>query len=83
MLVALDLSTRIKAKQRLNHALIAVGKRLAEALSAELKIISAIEVPTLLSDLDLVDPLAYVKEQKKAMRPHLLQARPCRKSDHL
>lgn len=72
VLVALDLSTRNKVKQRLNHALISAGKRLAEALNAELKIISAIEVPTLLADLDLVDPLAYVKEQKEAMRPHLL-----------
>lgn len=72
VLVALDLSTRDKVKRRLNHALINVGKHLAEGLNAELKIISAIEVPTLLADLDLVDPLAYVKEQKEGMRPHLL-----------
>ena len=72
VLVALDLSTRDNVKRRLNHALISVGKHLAEALNTELKIISAIEVPTLLSELDLVDPLAYVKEQKEAMRPHLL-----------
>ncbi|MEP0202012.1 MAG: universal stress protein [Halioglobus sp.] len=73
VLVALDLSTGNKAKQRLNHELIEAGKRLAVVLNAELRIISAIEVPTLLADLDLLDPLAYVKEQKEAMRPHLLE----------
>jgi len=73
VLVAVDLSTTNKAKQRLNHSLIETGKRLAGALDAELKIISAIEVPTLLSDLDLLDPLSYVKEQKEAMRPHLVE----------
>jgi universal stress protein E len=72
VLVALDLSTRNKVKQRLNHALIDAGKLLAGALDAELRIIAAIEVPVLLSELDLVDPLAYVREQKAAMRPHLL-----------
>jgi len=54
-----------------NHKVLGAAQRLAEALGVELEIITAIEIPTLLSDLDLVDPIAYVKEAKEDMKPQI------------
>jgi universal stress protein E len=71
VLVTLDLSSSLASKRALNHKVLGVAKRLAEALDVELEIITAIEIPTLLSDLDLVDPIAYVKEAKEDMKPQI------------
>jgi universal stress protein E len=71
VLAALDLGTRSKTKRALNDAVITRAKALAEALGVELKLIGAIEVPTLLADLDIVDPASYAKEQREAMLPYI------------
>ena len=71
ILAAVDLSASSRQKKRLNHAIIEHAQRYASALDAELQVISALEIPTLLSDLDLVDPLTYEKQQKETMQPHL------------
>ncbi|TXS92854.1 universal stress protein [Parahaliea maris] len=69
VLAALDLGTRVKGKRRLNLEVIEQSRHIAEALDAELKLICAVEVPTLLAELDMVDPAAFVREQKKNMAP--------------
>jgi universal stress protein E len=71
VLVALDLSSEIATKRKLNDKVLGLAKGLADTLDVELKIITAIEIPRLLSDLDLVDPIAYVKEAKEAMKPQI------------
>ena len=71
ILAAVDLGTRNKQKQALNDKIITYASGLARAFDAPLKIVCAIEIPTLLADMDLVDPGAYVKQQKEAMAPHL------------
>jgi universal stress protein E len=71
VLAALDLGTRSRSKQRLNGQVLKHAQRLAAALKVELRVISAIEVPTLLADLDLVDPHSYAKEHREAMLPHI------------
>ena len=71
VLAALDLDTSKRSKRKLNEAILGTAKSLADALGVELKIISAINVPTLLSDLDLVDPVTYAKEHREALMPHL------------
>jgi len=71
VLVTLDLSSSVVSKRALNDKVLGVAKRLAEALDVELEIITAIEIPTLLSDLDLVDPIAFVKEAKADMKPQI------------
>lgn len=71
VLAAIDLGATSAQKRKLNHAIIIRARALAQALDTELKIVSAIEIPTLLSDLDLVEPLAYLREHKAAMQPHL------------
>ncbi len=67
VLAAVDLATSNKNKRRLNDKVVAAAKAVAEALGQELKLIAAIEVPTLLADFDLVDPGEYVSKQKVAM----------------
>jgi universal stress protein E len=71
VLAALDLGTRSRSKQKLNDEILRQAKMIAQALKVELRIISAIEVPTLLSDLDLVDPVSYTKEQREGMLPRI------------
>mgnify|MGYP001815958468 CR=1 FL=1 len=71
VLVALDLSSDVATKRKLNDKTLGIAKGLAAALGVELEIIAAIEVPTLLSDLDLVDPTAYAREAKEAMKPQI------------
>jgi universal stress protein E len=71
VLAALDLGTKSRSKQKLNHQVLGQAKNLAEGLGVELKIISATAVPTLLSDLDIVDPDSYARSQEEASRPHI------------
>jgi universal stress protein E len=71
VMAALDLSTTIRSKQALNHRIIEAGKDLAQALGTELKLIAAVEVPTLLADLDLVDDHAYLQQAKEKMQPQI------------
>jgi universal stress protein E len=71
VLVALDLSSQIATKRKLNDKVLGLAKGLADTLDVELEIIAAIEISRLLSDLDLVDPIAYVKEAKEAMKPQI------------
>ena len=71
VLVTLDLSSEVATKRKLNDKTLGIAKGLAAALGVELEIITAIEIPTLLSDLDLVDPATYAREAKVAMKPQI------------
>ncbi|MFT4519105.1 MAG: universal stress protein E [Halioglobus sp.] len=71
VLVTLDLSSTVARKRALNRKVLEAGRDLAAALEVELKIITAIEIPALLSDLDLVDPIAYVRDAREAMKPQI------------
>lgn len=73
VLACLDLGTTIPSKRKLNHKVLTAAKELAAALEVELEIIAAIEVPALLSDLDLVDPDAYARQAREEMEPHILE----------
>lgn len=71
VLASLDLSSDLPAKRKLNHKVLASAKWLAEALGVELEIITAVEVPVLLADLDLVDPVTFAREAVQEMQPHI------------
>lgn len=71
VLAALDLGTRKRSKQQLNSLVLGAAKDIAGALGVELKIVSAIEVPVMLADLDLVDPVSYAKKHREELLPHL------------
>ncbi|WOJ93958.1 universal stress protein [Congregibacter variabilis] len=71
VMAALDLGTRKRSKQQLNSRVLGAAKALAEALGVELKIMSAIDIPSVLADLDLVDPISYTKKHRQEMLPHL------------
>lgn len=69
VMACLDLGTSVALKRKLNEAILERAIALADALDVELEIICAIEVPTLLADLDLVDPHTYIADAKKDMAP--------------
>lgn len=71
VLVTLDLLTRSRSKRALNHKLLAIAVNLSQTLDVDLEIITAIEIPTLLADMDLVDPIAYTKEARASMQPQI------------
>jgi len=71
VLATVDLASSVPEKIALNHAVIDKAKRFASALGTDLRIITAVEIPAILAELDLVDPLAYVKELKQEMRPRI------------
>ena len=71
VLASVDLASKIPEKVALNHEVIIKAKALSSALNTEMSIVTAIEVPALLADLDLVDPAAYVREIKEEMKPRI------------
>tara|TARA_R110000823_G_scaffold132777_6_gene261264 strand:+ start:4177 stop:5046 length:870 start_codon:yes stop_codon:yes gene_type:complete len=71
VLAALDLSTAKKSKQALNARVLRAAVELARGLGVELEIITAVEIPTLLADLDLVEPRAFERNARKDMQPQI------------
>lgn len=71
VLVALDMASKSAHKIKLNRKVLGAAQDLAGALSVPLQVITAIEVPTLLTDLDLVDPKSYAAEAKREMQPQI------------
>lgn len=69
VMVALDLSTSVATKKTLNEKVLTAAKALASSLGVDLEIIVALEVPTLLADLDLVDPDSYARDMREQMQP--------------
>ncbi len=71
VLASVDLSTRIPAKKKLNEDILAKALELAAFMDTTVDIICAIEIPRLLSDLDLVDARSYVADAKEQMAPNI------------
>lgn len=71
VMAAVDLSTSVATKKRLNDKVLSHARLLADAMGEQLEIICAVEVPTLLQELDLVDPATYAREAKAEMAPAL------------
>jgi len=69
VLATVDLASKMPEKIALNHEVIGRAKVFAAALDAPLFILTAIEVPALLADLDLIDPAAYAREIKAELKP--------------
>lgn len=73
LLVALDLATRSKSKRNLNKVVLEHATRLAEALGVSLSCISAMEIPDLLADLDVLEPNDFTRRMKLDMQPHIAE----------
>ncbi|MFT4826597.1 MAG: universal stress protein E [Cryomorphaceae bacterium] len=73
VLAAVDLGSSDADIKQLNHQIITTAKILAEALDTQLSLICAIEIPTLLADMDLIDPTAYVREAREKMKPAIVK----------
>lgn len=71
VLAALDLVSHSRAKQALNDKVLQEAQALAAGLGVELRIIVAVEVPALLAEFDMVDPIAFMREARKDMQGRL------------
>jgi universal stress protein E len=71
VLVALDLATRSRVKQALNRAALAQAGELARGLGVRVHCVTALEVPPLLGDLELLDVGAFARQARADMRPQV------------
>ena len=73
IVAALDLSTRVKSKIKLNHNIMQQATRLAKALNQEVHIAFALSIPQALADMDLIDPKQYARDKRKNLQPTIDQ----------
>lgn len=69
VLATVDLGASSRVKQKLNVDVVLSARHYAEILNTELQVLCVIDVPALLSELDIVDPRTYAKERKQALEP--------------
>lgn len=69
IVAAVDLGTRLRVKQQLNHTVIKTALAWAQALDCELHVLNAMHIPTVLTDLDLVDERSQVKKLQAQLQP--------------
>ena len=72
ILATVDLDASSRAKQKLNVDVVLEARHYAEILDTELIVLSVVEVPTLLADLDLVDSKSYAKKRQAELEPALI-----------
>jgi universal stress protein E len=68
ILASVDLASKVPEKIALNNLVISVAKTYANALDAPLVIITAIELPAVLTELGVIDPVPYVKQIKAELK---------------
>jgi len=69
IMATVDLDASSREKQNLNVEVLLTARHYAEMLEAELTVLCVIDVPTILSDLDLVDPKTYAKNRQWELQP--------------
>ncbi|HUH39163.1 MAG TPA: universal stress protein [Spongiibacteraceae bacterium] len=69
IVAAVDLSTKVDSKRALNYKVLAMARSLADASDGELHLAYTIEVPQVLSDLDLIDGRKLAAKRRKALQP--------------
>jgi universal stress protein E len=73
ILAAIDLGNKNRHQQKLNNQVIQHALQLCELLDARLEIGFALEVPQVLTDLDLIDKRTYIANQKEKLAPRIKQ----------
>jgi universal stress protein E len=73
VLVALDVLSKSEEKQALNSQLLECAFRLAVQTDAKLHCASVIKVPSVLRELDLVDPHGYCRKLEEKVKTQLAQ----------
>lgn len=71
ILATVDLDAKSAAKKKLNVDVVLEARHYAEIFEADLHILSVIDVPKILSELDLIDPKTYAKNRKEELQPAL------------
>lgn len=69
VLATVDLDTPSKAKQKLNEEVVLEARHYAELFNVDVKVLCVLDVPTLLVDLDLIDPKTYAKQRHDELVP--------------
>jgi len=69
ILATVDLDATSKTKQKLNEEVVLEARHYAELLDMELRVLCVLDVPTLLADLDLIDPKTYAKQRHDELIP--------------
>lgn len=73
IVAAIDVSSKLRVKQRLNREVIATAKQYSDALGCPLYLVHALHIPAILSELDLVDEQEQSNKMKKELEPRLIR----------
>ena len=71
IVASIDLSDDSRANQALNARIIENAKNFAEQLDCKLYVVTALHIPTVLRELDLVDEYSHTKKMKEALQPKI------------
>jgi len=69
IVASLDLETSVKEKQALNDRIMSHAVDVANAIGADLHVICAISIPTLLRDMDIIDVDEHMMKRRKQLKP--------------
>ncbi len=72
VLVTLDMKTKDEQKRKLNNKLLEIAFRLAIQIDAQIHCIYVIKIPTIVSDLELIDVGKHVQHIKNEVMPEIL-----------
>ncbi len=73
IVAAVDLSSKLRVKKRLNQNVIATAKRYSDALGCPLYVLNVLHISAILTELDLVDEHAKTRQLKHDLQPQLLK----------
>ncbi len=73
IVAAIDLTTNSRINNQLNDLVIATAKHFADKLETELYLVHALHIPSVLTELDLVDEYSHVKKMKADLQPRVLK----------
>ena len=72
ILASVDLAATSSTKQKLNIDVILEARHYAEIFNAELQVLCVIDVPAVLTELDIIDAKSYAKQREVELKPKLI-----------
>lgn len=69
IVAALDLATKKPAKKRLNQRVMQLASQLSNSLELPLQVVSALDIPQVLKDLDLIDAREWRQKKLQEIEP--------------
>jgi universal stress protein E len=73
IVAAVDLVSKNRVNLKLTDMVISTAKQYATALNCDLYVVHAVHIPTVLTELDLVDEYTHARKHKEELQPRVLK----------